>query len=537
MLLQRTLDTLVGLFVLAALAVFVYMGFQIGSFRFDRSKYVHYVLYFKDISGLARKADVKIAGVKVGWVEHVELVSNEHMQAKADVMVLRDFALYSDAYAVVRQDGLLGPKYVEVIPGDPFMRTLEPDETLGKPSIAPVSIDEMMQRFSRIAGNIEDVTESLKFAIGGVEGKKQLRSLVDNMAESVEHFSSFARILDRTFIENESNIGSLLSIGVTINGVADKLEQDVFPAFQESIEKISQVFDRDFNRIASRVESTTQALEDASIQAREGLRNISSVAEKIDEGKGLLGKLVNEDETYQDLRVAVRGFKNYLAKIDRTEIVIDSHFEVMHRPAEHFRYEDNKSYFDIRIHPSEGHFYVVQFVGTQKGFVYRKEVRADLVQSEENPIEVDQFVLEDVQPTDRAFRLRKTRIERNKFLLSLQFAKVFKDIAVRFGLFENTGGIGIDIDLPLRTQNFRWVTTFEAFDSIGWNRIDDRRPHLKWLNRMFFMRNLYFTFGADDFISKRNASAFVGGGLRFDDDDFKYLVSSISGLGSSMLSQ
>ncbi|HXW86266.1 MAG TPA: hypothetical protein VEK38_02890, partial [Candidatus Bathyarchaeia archaeon] len=195
------------------------------------------------------------------------------------------------------------------------------------------------------------------------------------------------------------------------------------------------------------------------------------------------------------------------------------------------------SYFDVRIHPSEGHFYIVQFVGTQKGFVYRKEVRADLIQGEENPVEVDQFVFENVDPTERAFRLRKTRIERNKFLLSLQFAKIFKDIAVRFGLFENTGGIGIDIDLPLRTNNFRWVTSFEAFDTIGWNRIDDRRPHLKWLNRMFFMRNLYITFGADDFISKRNASAFVGGGIRFDDRDIKYFASSIVGLGSSVLSQ
>jgi hypothetical protein len=45
---------------------------------------------------------------------------------------------------------------------------------------------------------------------------------------------------------------------------------------------------------------------------------------------------------------------------------------------------------------------------------------------------------------------------------------------------------------------------------------------------MYFMRNIYFVFGADDFISKFNASGFFGAGLRFGDDDVKYLFSSIA---------
>ena len=44
---------------------------------------------------------------------------------------------------------------------------------------------------------------------------------------------------------------------------------------------------------------------------------------------------------------------------------------------------------------------------------------------------------------------------------------------------------------------------------------------------MFIMRNMYFTFGADDFVSKHNANAFVGIGIRFGDDDVKYVLGSI----------
>src|SRR5205085_6184984 len=136
-------------------------------------------------------------------------------------------------------------------------------------------------------------------------------------------------------------------------GLSERLETGLFPAFQESIEKISNVFDRDFGRIATRVESTTEALEEAAGQARDGLRNISSVAEKIDEGKGLIGKLINEDETYKDLKLAVNGLKNYFAKVDTLQIVFDNHFESFHRPAENYQHEDVKGYLDIRVHPSD----------------------------------------------------------------------------------------------------------------------------------------------------------------------------------------
>lgn len=84
-------ETRVGIFVLLALGVFAYMGFQIGAFRFDRGSYSKYTLLFKDISGLARKADVKIAGVKVGWVEEITLLPDDHLTvARAVVMIKKN---------------------------------------------------------------------------------------------------------------------------------------------------------------------------------------------------------------------------------------------------------------------------------------------------------------------------------------------------------------------------------------------------------------------------------------------------------------
>jgi len=470
--LQGNIETRVGIFVLLALCVFLYMGFQIDAFRFDKGKYVNYVMHFKDISGLSRKGDVKIAGVKVGWVERITLIDNGIISAQADVMILKNYHLYQDSYAIVRQEGLLGPHFVEVIPGDSLLPSLSPGDVLKKPGVTPASLDEMMHQFKKIASNVEQVTDSLK---------------------------------------------------------------EVFPAFQNSIEKIANAFDRDFSTMANRIDATSTAIEQFSVQACDGLSSMNSVVEKIDEGKGFFGKLINEDEAYQDLKVTIQGFKKYITKIERLQFIFDTHFEGMLRRAENYEYQDSKGYFDVRIHPNEHSFYIIQLATSEKGFAYRKNIERDYINLQGQPVSfrenhVIPETLSDVSSNDlfiepqNVLIEREQQFERNTIKFGLQFGKIYKDIAFRLGLFEGTAGLGLDVDIPFGTDQFRWVSSLEMFDMRGFNRRNDKRPHLKWFNRMFVFDNIYIVFGADDFVSKRNATAFMGAGVRFGDEDVKYLL-------------
>ncbi len=524
--------------MLAALGVVAYMGFQIGSFRLDRSSYTAYILFFKDISGLSRKAEVKIAGVKVGWVEDITLITDGVMRAQAKVMIRNEYHLYSDAYAIVRQDGLLGPHYVEITPGDPLLRTLDPGDALTKPSVAPVGVDELLHQFKKIATDVQEVTQTFKEVVGGPDGEIRVRGIVDNLQQTAEKMAIFSEVLERTFVKNEENIDRFLAIGNQVQYLTQRLDQDVFPSFQDGVEKISTAFDRDLDRIANKLESTAEALEQASVQARDGLRNVSSVAEKINDGKGLIGKLVNEDDTYQDLKVAVQGFKNYVTKLDRLQFIFDAHFEGFYRRAENYEFEDAKGYFDVRIHPSEDYFYLIEIATSEKGFAYRNRQERDYITPDGhivNPQSVDitnphTFLM--LEPEDMYIKREET-FKRNTIKFGLQFGKIFGNIALRLGLFEGSAGSGIDIELPFDSESFRWVTTVEFFDLHGWNRRDDKRPHIKWINRMFLMNNIYITLGADDFASKKNASVFAGLGVRFGDDNVKYILGSMSGAGNA----
>jgi phospholipid/cholesterol/gamma-HCH transport system substrate-binding protein len=559
--LQIKTETRVGLLVIGALAIFFYMTTQLGIFRLDRKNYKQQFVYFNDISGLEKKADVKIAGVKIGWVDSIELIEDHDYQAKATIMIQKRYVLHSDAYALVRQEGLLGTKYLEVIPGDPYLPDLHAGQALGKPGRPPASVDEILHKVQSIAINIEDVTDSLRETFGGHEGRDGLKSTMEHFNQAAERIADFTAMLDRTLSQNENNINAILSdirdithdmkdtvpnLGSDLSRLSNKLESEFLPSLKNSIEKMSDVFDRDFGSITCQLEHTTNALESAAVEAQNGFRNISSIAEKIDEGKGLIGKLVNEDEAYFDLKQAVGGLKNYFAKVDNLSIVIDSHGEYMYRPAETYRYQDTKGYLDIRIHPNDDHFYIFQVVGSQKGTLKRKELIKNWYDEENRQIlasDIFNFALKDTPPnTSNVNRIflpeligRIETIERNfdQYKLGVQIGKIFKNVACRFGLFENSVGCAVDVEIPFGTDKFRWVTSLEVFDVRGRDRINDQNPHLKWINRVFVMRNIYMAFGADDFVSRYNANGFFGIGLRFSDDDLKFIASKIGFLGSN----
>lgn len=504
------------------------MSFQIGAVRFDRGRYNSYIVYFYDVSGLARKADVKIAGVKVGWVDHVELVNNGD-QVKATVLVLKEFVLHTDAYGLVRQEGLLGSKYLEIIPGDPLAPVLKPGGVLTKPSRDPVSIDELLHEFKHIAHNVAEVTDTFKEVLGGPDGIRRLNDSLQNFSTAADRVAHFADDMHHLIQRNGNNVDSILNdfrdvaseiraqvpgIAQDIRQLAERIQGTVLPAIEQSVTRVSNAVDRDFNRFATKFENAARPLE--------------QVVCKINDGRGILGKLVNDDEAYNDLRVAVTGLKNYFAKIDKLTVVFDTHFESMQGLGNKVCFEDAKGYFNIRIHPLEDYFYLVGYVGVMSGKITRYQKFRRWYDGECKEIIPAELPL---APRDRLKYSRQKDVsirQEDAGLWNVQFGKIYGPFAFRFGMFESTFGVGMDLDIPFPSDKFRWVTTLEMFDMRGRNRFGDDRPHLKWLNKVFFTQNIYGVFGADDFVSRHTKNGFVGAGIRFADDDIKYLLSRVS---------
>jgi len=492
------LETRVGLFILAAISIFLYLSISIRAFRFDRDQYNIYRAYFDDTGGLAVKAPVKIAGVEVGWIDEIKLLDD----GKAEVLmqVCRWNKLAKNAYAMIHQDGLIGNKVMVIDPGDPSTGFLMPGGTLSMPGRTPTSVGELLDQFRDIATSINEIANSVKSVFASRQGEQNMRVALDSIAKASDRMADFSLMLQNTMRSNEDNINSVISdLRITMNDM-----KETVPAITDASKRVGSAFEQ---------------VEDVSIQAKDTFKEAGQVMEKINSGKGVVGKLINEDETYTDLKKTVRGLKEYIGRTQALGLNIDMHGESL------LRHSNSKGYFELKLRPNSDCFYMIQLVADERGIITRENTDYTRKDEKGNILRASEL---DIPLRDKirfADHIETVVRKKNAILFGLQFGKRFNRIALRIGLFESTFGFGCDYYVPLATDKFHWITSLEAFDFGGFNRLDDARPHVKWINRLYFLNNLYTAFGIDDMYSKRYANPFFGGGIRFGDDDLKYYLS------------
>jgi phospholipid/cholesterol/gamma-HCH transport system substrate-binding protein len=109
-------DIIVGLFLVAGFLCFVWLSLKLGEFPFLASRNSYVVsAAFDNVSGLKKGAVVEIAGVRVGSVERISL--NDDYRAEITMRIDKGVRIGDDAIASIRTKGIIGDKYVRIVPG------------------------------------------------------------------------------------------------------------------------------------------------------------------------------------------------------------------------------------------------------------------------------------------------------------------------------------------------------------------------------------------------------------------------------------
>jgi phospholipid/cholesterol/gamma-HCH transport system substrate-binding protein len=117
MLPQRTIETLVGLFVLAAILALMVLAFKVsGLTSFFKGEGYNITASFDDIGQLKVRAPVKMGGVTVGEVTVIGLDPKTYravvtMRIKGSMNEIPD-----DSSATIYTAGLLGDNYITIAP-------------------------------------------------------------------------------------------------------------------------------------------------------------------------------------------------------------------------------------------------------------------------------------------------------------------------------------------------------------------------------------------------------------------------------------
>jgi phospholipid/cholesterol/gamma-HCH transport system substrate-binding protein len=121
---RNLLETLLGAVVLIVAVGF--LSFAYSSSQVQESDGYELIARFDKVDGLERGSDVRISGIKVGTVVDQSL-DPETYRAEVRFTLREDVQLPADTSAAVVSNGLLGGKYLALVPGGDI-EMLEPGD-------------------------------------------------------------------------------------------------------------------------------------------------------------------------------------------------------------------------------------------------------------------------------------------------------------------------------------------------------------------------------------------------------------------------
>lgn len=121
----RMIEITVGAFMLAGILALAFLAIRVSGVNLDRSDDVYRVTaVFDDVAGLRERAKVSMSGVTLGRVSRIE-IDTEFGEALVTMELNASAgAISNDAGAQILTEGILGARYVGLVPGgsdEPFV--------------------------------------------------------------------------------------------------------------------------------------------------------------------------------------------------------------------------------------------------------------------------------------------------------------------------------------------------------------------------------------------------------------------------------
>jgi phospholipid/cholesterol/gamma-HCH transport system substrate-binding protein len=114
---MRTLEISVGAFMLAGFLALLFLAVQVSGITLERGTGTYTLeARFSDVAGIRTRAKVNMAGVTVGRVTAIN-VDAEYAEAILTLEIDAGVRLPKDSGAAIQTEGILGGRYVALLPG------------------------------------------------------------------------------------------------------------------------------------------------------------------------------------------------------------------------------------------------------------------------------------------------------------------------------------------------------------------------------------------------------------------------------------
>jgi phospholipid/cholesterol/gamma-HCH transport system substrate-binding protein len=276
---SRSTEVKVGVGVILAAIILIFGVIWIGDIRFSR-KWQTYTVYFEEVGGLSEGDPVTVSGLELGKVSAIFL---EDGRVRTELLIEQGVMLRSDLTVEIQSIGLMGEKYIHILPGMsgealPPGSKIEGKYRAGLPEVA-ADVGDLMEE-------AKEAAESLNRLVSGIEGNYNLG---ENLAKLSEVSDEILAILRENRSDIRSTARSMKSVSDDMHSLVSGKKGEI----EKGIEK--------FSLAANRLDSLTIKIED--------------LVRSVEQGEGTLGKLIKEKKLHEDAESALQSLNDLLKDI------------------------------------------------------------------------------------------------------------------------------------------------------------------------------------------------------------------------------
>jgi phospholipid/cholesterol/gamma-HCH transport system substrate-binding protein len=249
-------ETLVGLFVIFGLVILTVIIFFVSGVYLFRQGYALTITY-DYVSILDKGAPVRMAGVRIGEVSKVDLYFDDEAEAarvKVKLFIEKGVTIRENYLFRIQGAHILSEPHIEITPLAGESKILE--EGASVEGLDPVAVEALVE-------NANQISEELKTILGIVRGTLEDENNAKSLRMILQHMTELTGSLNKIVSGSETDL------------------QGVIKGLSTSTQAMSQILDR------------------------------------LEKGQGTAGKLLSDEELYDDLKAFVEDIKTHPWKLFR----------------------------------------------------------------------------------------------------------------------------------------------------------------------------------------------------------------------------
>lgn len=286
--LSRELKT--GIVTVVTLVAFIW-GFNYlkGKDLFNKHR-TFYVVY-NNVSGLMTANAVTISGLSIGQVDDIYFMENDPSHVVVELTISNDIKIPVNSTARISSIDLLGTKGIEIVLGDAG-KFLQSGDTLRAETGLSLQeeVNKMVQPILKKAGSMMTSIDTVISAVGDIFNYKTRENLirsVESLKNTIANIEGATHSVDTLLVSQRTRLTRIFS---NVESITNNLK--------ENNEELSRIISNTAN-ITDTIARSNLSVTIANLER--SINNLTVTTDKIKDGKGSLGLLLNDDKLYNEL--------------------------------------------------------------------------------------------------------------------------------------------------------------------------------------------------------------------------------------------